>query len=82
MVDDITEDKLAAEALRKANVDLSLFRKLLDNSSDAIEVIEPVTSRFLDVNETACRTLGYSREELLAMSIFDIDPVLARIPKK
>jgi PAS domain S-box-containing protein len=82
MIDDITEDKLAAESLRKANVDLSLFRKLLDNSSDAIEVIDPVTSRFLDVNETACRDLGYSREELLSMSIFDIDSSFSQDTKK
>ena len=63
-----------AEALRKANDDLSLFRRLLDNSSDAIEVIDPVTLRFLDVNETACRELGYSREEFLTMRVHDIDP--------
>ena len=74
MWQDITEDRLAAEALRKANDDLSLFRRLLDNSSDAIEVIDPLTRRFLDVNETACRELGYSREELLTMNIHDIDP--------
>ena len=27
------------------------------------------------VNDGACRSLGYSREELLAMRVFDIDPV-------
>ena len=64
---DITEHKQAEEQLK-------LFRALLDNSSDAIEVLDPVTLRFLDVNETECRELGYSREELLAMSVFDIDP--------
>ena len=74
MWQNITEDTLAAEALRKANDDLSLFRRLLDNSSDAIEVIDPVTRRFLDVNKTACRELGYNREELLTMNIQDIDP--------
>jgi PAS domain S-box-containing protein len=74
MWQDITDDTLAAEALRKANDDLSLFRRLLDNSSDAIEVIDPMTLRFLDVNETACRELGYSREELLTLNIQDIDP--------
>jgi PAS domain S-box-containing protein len=31
-------------------------------------------SRFNYVNEAACRSLGYSREELLTMSIPDIDP--------
>src|SRR5439155_36893 len=31
-------------------------------------------ARFLYVNDTACRTLGYSREELLSMTLRDIDP--------
>ena len=76
MWQDITARKQVEEAQRKANDNLSLFRKLLDNSSDAIEVIDPITLRYLDVNETACRDLGYSREELLAMSIHDVDPDL------
>ena len=29
--------------------------------------------RFIDVNEAACRSLGYSREELLSMYVWDID---------
>ena len=67
ILEDITE--------RKQNeADLKLFRTLLDNSSDAIEVIDPATLRLIDVNETNCRALGYSREELLSMSIDDIDP--------
>ncbi len=72
-VEDITGNKLALQAMHKANWELSLFRKLLDNSSDAIEVIDPATGRFLDVNETTCRDLGYSREELLSMGVSDID---------
>ena len=54
--------------------ELKLFRTLLDNSNDAIEVVDPQTMRFIDVNETACTELGYTREELLSMSVFDIDP--------
>lgn len=30
--------------------------------------------RFIYVNDAACYSLGYSRQELLGMSIFDIDP--------
>ncbi|MDP4029804.1 MAG: response regulator [Gallionella sp.] len=59
-----------------------LFRALLDNSGDAIEVIDPVTLRFTDVNETECRDLGYSREELLSMCVSDIDPVISEDAKK
>jgi diguanylate cyclase (GGDEF)-like protein/PAS domain S-box-containing protein len=63
---DITEHK-------QDEIELKLFRTLLDNSSDAIEVIDPATMRLLDVNETQCRELGYSREELLTMSVKDIE---------
>jgi PAS domain S-box-containing protein len=35
--------------------------------------------RFIYVNEEACRALGYSREELLTMSVFDIDPDLTTV---
>ncbi len=75
-MDDLTENKVEEDPPHKANVELSLLRKLLDHSSDAIEVIDPLTLRIIDVNETACRDLGYSRKELLTMSIYDIDPGL------
>jgi len=52
---------------------LKLFRSLIDQSSDAIEAVDPETLRFIDVNEKACLDLGYSREELLSMSVFDVD---------
>jgi len=65
---------LAAELMRKTNVELSLFRSLLDNSSDIILVVDPMTLRYIDVNDRACCDLGYSREELLSMSVYDTDP--------
>ena len=61
---------------KQADAKLKLFRRLLDNSNDAVEVLDPVTLRFLDINETGCRVLGYTREELLSMSVFDIDPAI------
>ena len=69
MVADITERKRAEDSLR-------LFRTLIDESNDAIEVVDPETLRFLDVNEKSCRELGYSRDQLLTMSVPDIDPAL------
>jgi PAS domain S-box-containing protein len=54
--------------------DLTLFRTLLDQSNDAIKVIDLETLRFVDVNERACLQLGYTREELLSMTPCDIDP--------
>ena len=68
--DVITKRKQAEEKLR-------LFRELIERSSDAIEVVDPANGRFLDVNETACRMLGYTRDELLALTIFDVNHDLA-----
>jgi two-component system cell cycle sensor histidine kinase/response regulator CckA len=64
---DITDRKRAEESLK-------LFRALIERSNDAIEVIDPETGHFLDVNEKGCADLGYSREELLSLTVFDIDP--------
>jgi len=85
---DVTERVRAEKALRATNEELvqtarerermlhelTLFRALLDQSNDAIEVIDTETLRFLDVNKKACVELGYSREELLSMTVSDIDP--------
>ena len=64
-----------------------LFRMLIDQSNDAIEVIDPETLRFIDINGRACLELGYSREELLSLSVYDVDPfvdelMLARVAGK
>ena len=88
MAHDVTEQKRAEKLLRASHEkllrttheqestlrELKLFRALLDESNDAIQVIEPETLRLLDVNDRTCLQLGYSREELLAMTIYDIAP--------
>ena len=56
---------------------LRLFRALIDQTKVGIEVIEPETGRFLDVNEQACVAHGYTREEYLSLSVPDIDPLVA-----
>jgi PAS domain S-box-containing protein len=69
-VQDITERRQREESL-------VLFRNLIESSSDALEVVDPETLRFLDVNEQACRDLGRSRDELLRLTVPDIDEGLA-----
>ena len=59
---------------RRAEEGLKLFRKLVDQSSDTIEVLDPDTGRFLEVNERGCLDHGYSREEYCALTVFDLDP--------
>ena len=36
-------------------------------------VVDATTGRFLDVNDRACQNLGYSRDELLALGVLDIE---------
>lgn len=71
LVQDITERKRIEEALR-------LTQFCFDRASIGIFRIEPRDGRIQDVNEQACRSLGYSREELCALSVCDIDPKLSR----
>ncbi len=53
--------------------ELELFRSLMDQSTDAVFVEDPETGEILDVNETACRQLGYSRDVLVGMAVPDIE---------
>jgi PAS domain S-box-containing protein len=69
VVKDIT-DRMRAEEER------ALFRYLIDHTNDAIEVIDPATGRFLDVNERACVDHGYTREEYLELRVPDVDPLI------
>jgi PAS domain S-box-containing protein len=48
------------------------FRTVFDSTNDAI-FITSTDGRILEVNQAACRNLGYSRSELLTMTIPDID---------
>jgi two-component system cell cycle sensor histidine kinase/response regulator CckA len=56
---------------KKTAESLHLFRSLLNQSNDAIYIIDPDTSSFLDVNERACMNLGYKYEELLNLRAVD-----------
>ncbi|MFO7729289.1 MAG: PAS domain S-box protein [Spirochaetia bacterium] len=65
-VQDITEQKNADKEIRR-------FRELLDRTNDAIVIHSTSGERIIDVNHTACLLSGFTREELLQMSIFDLD---------
>jgi len=52
---------------------LHFARFAIDHSSDAAFWIGS-DARFVYVNEAAIRSLGYSKEELLGMTVHDIDP--------
>ncbi len=58
---------------RQAEQRLALMNFALDHVREEAYLVDE-EARFRYVNEEACRVLGYSREELLAMKVPDIDP--------
>lgn len=62
---------------KQTEKDLQLFRNLIDYSNDAVFVINPKTGRFLDVNQKACTSLGYTRKELLSLRVIDIETLIS-----
>ena len=69
VVNDVTEKIKAQEVIRTSE---RLYRSLFNNSPVFIWVSEIPTLRFLDVNETAIEHFGYSRQEFLSMTAFDL----------
>jgi PAS domain S-box-containing protein len=50
---------------KKAEEKMRLFRNLIERSNDCIFTVEPKWGRFIDVNNRACDSLGYTRKEFL-----------------
>lgn len=63
---DITERKQSEESLRLAKFSMA-------RAADAIYWIDP-QAKILDVNEAASLMLGYTRDELCAMTVHDLNP--------
>ncbi|HET9114448.1 MAG TPA: EAL domain-containing protein [Burkholderiales bacterium] len=56
--------------------DIFYFQNIVDNMPDMVVMFEPETLRLVYLNSAATDCLGYSREELLQMSICQLCPVL------
>ena len=66
---DVTEKKRADEALRESE---EKYRQLVDNAPAGIYEVDFVQRKFVTVNDVMCEYTGYSKEEILSMSPFDI----------
>ncbi len=65
-VRDITERKEAEDRLKLTQI-------TVDKAAQSIFQVDPETFGITYVNEAACKSLGYTKDELLSMSIPDID---------
>jgi two-component system cell cycle sensor histidine kinase/response regulator CckA len=68
----VTGTSVDVTAQRSRERDLQLFRALMDRSSDGILILEARTRQILDVNQTICRWLDYTRDELLTCALKDL----------
>lgn len=69
--EDITEKRKAQKKIEESE---KRFRGIFEGVVEDI-YISDTSGNFINVNKQACRTLGYTKEELLAMKVWDIDTI-------
>jgi PAS domain S-box-containing protein len=65
--EDITQRRKVEEAL-------ALYKIFTENAHDIILFIRKSDSRIIEANKAAIATYGYTREELLGLTVFDLRP--------
>ena len=66
---DITDLERSHQSLIEAE---GRFHLMVDQAADALYIAD-LQGRFVDVNQRACDTLGYTRDELLRMGVLDVE---------
>jgi PAS domain S-box-containing protein len=69
IVRDISTQRATEEALRESE---EKYRQLLNHAPAGIYEVDFIKRTFIDVNDVMCEYTGYSKEELLSLSPFDI----------
>ncbi len=72
---DISERKRMEEALSRSEQD---YRRLFEHAHDAIVIFALKGETILDVNHRACELYGFSREEMIGMSLEKISKDVAQ----
>jgi PAS domain S-box-containing protein len=66
IIRDVTRQKQAAEARQKSE---EKYRNFFNYTNDSFFIIDPASRRFLDINDNAAKRLGYTKKELLNLTI-------------
>ena len=70
---------IAEEITERKNIELSLreseqkFRSLVEQAAEML-FLHDTEGKIIDVNRASVENTGFKREELLSMSVFDVDP--------
>ena len=67
---DLTEMRALEGALRESE---RRYSSIFLNSNMVMLIVDPEECRILDCNDASCRFYGYSREELIGLSTFDVN---------
>lgn len=65
----ITGRKQSEEALRQSE---ERYRAVVEQAAESIFMVDPATGRILEANQTFQQLLGYTAEELLGMTLYDV----------
>ncbi|MGH3089808.1 MAG: PAS domain S-box protein [Rubrobacteraceae bacterium] len=68
-IEDVTARKEAEEALKQSE---AIYRSVVENAAENIFVVDVESKRILEANEALEKSLGYSAEELRAMTLYDL----------
>jgi len=69
IVRDVTERRKAEDALREGE---ERYRQLVNHAPAGIYEVDFIQRKFLTVNDVMCEYTGYTKEEFLSMSPFDL----------
>jgi PAS domain S-box-containing protein len=69
---DVTEQANAVAALAERE---EIYRAIVSQAADSIDLVDVDSLRFIEVNDAGCRLLGYQRDELVHQSLAKIQAV-------
>jgi PAS domain S-box-containing protein len=68
---DQSAERAAQRALQESE---AKFRTIFDRAIDGLLIADVITKKFLHGNPTICSMLGYTKEEIASLTIYDIHP--------